>query len=186
MRTPEDRPTDASELIRFGTIASVDLAAATCRAQLDDESETGDIAWLESRMGATRIWSPPTIGEQVLLLCPEGELSAAIALRGIKSDQFPPSGNSAIENITFDDGAIISYDAQAHILNAILPDGGTANITASGGVVINASDGTIINGDVQINGLVTVSDDVIADGISLVNHIHDKVRTGTDKSGKPE
>lgn len=193
-RTPQDKPTDASELIRYGTISSVDLDAATCRAQLDEDSETGDIAWLESRMGKTRIWSPPSIGEQVILLCPEGELSAAIALRGVKSDQYPPPGNSIEENITFDDGAIISYDPENHILNATLPSGGKVNITApadltinaAGGATINADGGLTINADIQLNGKMTATDDVIAKQISLVDHVHDKVRVGTDKSGKPQ
>lgn len=184
MRSPQDSPTDPSELIRFATVSGVDLGAATCSVILDDDSEASNIPWLESRMGKTRIWSPPSIGEQVILLCPEGELSAAAALRGVPSDQFPQSGSTPIENITFGDGAVISYDSNAHTLSAILPAGGTLIVTADGGLTITGD--CDISGDIVVTGKITVSDDVIADGISLVNHVHDKVSAGTALSGKPQ
>jgi phage baseplate assembly protein V len=47
------------------------------------------IRWIERRAGRTRTWSPPSQGEQVVLLCPGGEIGAAVALRGLFSSACP-------------------------------------------------------------------------------------------------
>ncbi|WP_269455016.1 phage baseplate assembly protein V [Ralstonia solanacearum] len=39
--------------------------------------------WAERRVGKTRTWNSPTAGEQVLLVCPSGDLSNAVILCGI-------------------------------------------------------------------------------------------------------
>lgn len=183
-RPREDIPSDLSELIRLGSISSVDLAAGLCTVRYgnpDDEgggAETPPIRWLAPRAGETRVWSPPSVGEQVLLLAPDGQLAGAVALLGIAQDTFPPAGDSAEEVLLFADGARIAYDPQAHALTAVLPGGGTATIDAPGGLTIR--------GDVTIEGTVTVSEDVVADGISLTTHKHGSVQSGSAQTGAPE
>ena len=54
------------ELIRYGTVVSVDHAAATCAVRAG-EVVTGPIRWAESRAGDVKVWSPPSEGEQVML-----------------------------------------------------------------------------------------------------------------------
>lgn len=178
----EDIPLDPSTLIRMGVIASVDLAAARCTVRCGDpeggEIVTPLIRWLMPRCGDTRIWSPPTVGEQALLLCPDGEIAAGIAITGIIRDTFPPMGATLEERIDFTDGAQLRYDPEAHHLEALLPDGATATITAPGGITIN--------GDITLNGKLTASDDVIAAGISLKNHRHGGTQPGGGQTGAPQ
>ena len=192
---PEDIPADIAGLVRIGTVASVDLAAARCVVRYGDPeddapAQTSPIRWLAPRAGLTRIWSPPSVGEQVLLLSPDGQVGAAVAVMGLVQDAFPPLGSTTAEMIEFADGARITYDAEAGELKAILPAGATAEIDAPGGITLRGN--VTIEGDVSITGKVDVSetltaaDDVIADGISLTDHIHGAVKAGTDKSGKPE
>ena len=192
---PEDIPADIANLVRIGTVASVDLAAARCVVRYGDPeddapAQTPPIRWLAPRAGLTRIWSPPSVGEQVLLLSPDGQVGAAVAVMGLVQDAFPPLGSTTAEMIEFADGARITYDAEAGELKAILPAGATAEIDAPGGITLRGN--VTIEGDVSITGKVDVSetltaaDDVIADGISLTDHIHGAVKAGTDKSGKPE
>lgn len=183
MRTPEDHETDADELIRLGAIASVDLAAARCTVEISDGVESGPLKWIEPRMGATRVWSPPTIGEQVLLICPAGEIGAGIVLRGIVSDAFPAPDNRAIDLIKFSDGAVISYDAAAHALSVTLPAGGTVELVADGGTSITGD--IAITGNVDVTGTVTASDDVVGGGISLNSHIHGGVQSGGSNTSTP-
>lgn len=171
MRTPEDTPPQPSELIRLGTIAAVDLAAARCTVSLGEGLVTGPIRWIEPRAGATRSWSPPSIGEQVILFCPEAEMAAGIALRGVVCNTFPAPGSTLREFVEYQDGAQIGYDPEAHHFDITLPASATARIVCNGGL-------TIV-GDVTIEG------DVMADGVSLTKHVHTLVRAGTDKSGKP-
>lgn len=178
--TQEDIPVDVSDLIRLGTIASVDLAAARCVVTYgsdEDDATTPPIRWLAARAGATRIWSPPSVGEQVLLLVPDGQIAAAVALCGLVQDAFPAAGSDLTEILMFDDGARISYDPVGHALQALLPGEGTAEIDAPGGLTIR--------GDVTIEGLVSVSQDVVADGVSLKAHLHGGVQAGGSQSGAP-
>lgn len=177
MRTPEDTPTDADQLIRFGTVVSVDLAAARCVVSLDDDAQTGPIRWLEMRMGLTRTWSPPSKGEQVLVLCPAGEIAAAVAMRGLVSDAFPPPDDGLIEVMRFRDGAALSYDADNHALAFVLPGGGSLRVVAPGGVQIE--------GDLSCTGTIAAEVDVVAAGISGKGHHHDKVQAGAALSGGP-
>ena len=112
---PEDIPADLAALIRIGTITEVDLDAARCTVRYgdpddDDPGETPPIRWLAFRAGMTRIWSPPSVGEQVLLLAPDGQLGNAIAVTGIVQDAFPPLGAGEANMIEFADGARIAYD----------------------------------------------------------------------------
>jgi len=177
MRTPEDAPTDPDRLIRLGTVASVDLAGATCTVNLDSGVVAGPLKWIERRAGATRTWSPPSVGEQVMLICPGGEIGAGLVLRGIFSTAHPAPGNTLAELTEYADGAIISYDPVAHALTVTLPDGGTAAITAPGGVTIT--------GPLHVTGPITSDADVTGAGTSLHTHHHTGVATGSGVTGAP-
>lgn len=182
MSEQEDIPADISELIRIGTIASVDLAAKRCTVAYGDdddgEAETPPVRWLAPRAGRTKISSPPSVGEQVVLLCPDGQIAAGIALLGLEQDSFPLPDAKADETVTeYPDGALIGYDAEMHALTAILPAGGTVIIDAAGGITLR--------GNVTVEGTVTVSEDVTAGGVSLKNHRHGNVQAGTAQTGTP-
>lgn len=165
-------------LIRLGTIAAVDHAAARCTVSTGGLS-VPNLPWLALRAGDSSDWDPPTVGEQCILFSPSGEPALGIALVGLYSQQRPaPSNSATVRRRKYPDGAVIDYDHATHTLSATLPAGGKAQLTAPGGVSIL--------GDVDITGLVTVSDDVIAAGISLVNHLHGGVQGGPSKTGAPQ
>jgi phage baseplate assembly protein V len=183
-------------LIRLGTVAEVDLAVARCRIDTG-EIRTDFVPWFVPRTGETIEWSAPSIGEQVLLLSPGGDTHGAVALRGIYSDAFPAPDSAETRHLTrYKDGAIVEYDHASHALKATLPGGGTAEITADGGVTVNGP--LTVNGDTQINGNTNVAGDVgitgqaeadgdvIAGGVSLMNHVHVGVTSGSAVSGKPQ
>ncbi len=165
-------------LIRIGTIAAVDHQAARCTVKTGGLT-VPNLPWQAQRAGSSRDWDAPTVGEQCILLSPSGEPSQGVVLVGLYSQQRPAPSNSAnLRRRTYPDGAVIDYDHATHTLTATLPGGGKAKLTAPGGVTIL--------GDVDITGLVTVSDDVIAAGISLVNHVHGGVQSGPSKTGAPQ
>ncbi|MCQ4314480.1 phage baseplate assembly protein V [Stutzerimonas zhaodongensis] len=165
-------------LIRLGTIAAVDHQAARCTVSSGGLT-VPNLPWLALRAGSSLDWDPPTVGEQCILFSPSGEPAQGVALVGLYSQQRPAPANSAnVRRRTYPDGAVIDYDHDSHTLTATLPDGGKAQITATGGVTIL--------GDVTITGLVTVSDDVVAAGISLVSHVHSGVQSGPSSTGKPQ
>lgn len=167
-----------ANLIRLGTIAAVDHEAERCTVKTGGLTVPGR-PWLALRAGASSDWDPPTVGEQCILLSPSGETAQGIALIGLYSRQRPAPSNSAnLRRRTYPDGAVIDYDHASHTLTATLPDGGKAKLVAPGGVSIL--------GDVDITGLVTVSEDVIAAEISLVNHVHGGVQGGPSNTGAPQ
>lgn len=170
-------------LIRYGTVASIDLAAARIKVTIGD-IETQPVRWLHGAHGNTRVWSPPAVGEQVLLVCPEGDIEGGIALRGVSFDSFPPAGDSTRELIQFGDGAVIAYDPENHALEAVLPDGATVRIVAPGGVTIDAD--VRITGDLQVDGQIHADGDIVADAISLKSHKHGGVQVGAAKTAVPE
>ncbi|WP_260925409.1 phage baseplate assembly protein V [Novosphingobium sp. 9] len=183
MHYQEDIPADVSELIREGAIVSVDLKAARCVVRYGDPNDedggatTPPIRWFTGRSGKTRKWSPPSEGEAVILLVPDGQIAAAVALCGVPTDAFPPAGDTLAELVEYEDGAKIGYDPESHALTAVLPGGGTASIEAPGGVTIK--------GAVTIEGDVAVSGDVVADGISLKYHLTPGITRGSALSDPP-
>ncbi|KRA15358.1 phage baseplate assembly protein V [Lysobacter sp. Root604] len=175
--------------IRLGTVAEVDLVLARCRIDTG-EVKTDFLPWFVPRAGETIEWSAPTVGEQGVLLCPGGDTNGAVFLRGIYSDAFAAPANAAGQHLVrFRDGALIQYDDESHALAATLPSGGTAEITADGGVTINGpltvNGDTQINGDAYVSGMATAQTDVIGGGKSLKNHPHKNVQPGSGVSGPP-
>ncbi|MES9901126.1 MAG: phage baseplate assembly protein V [Sedimenticola sp.] len=158
-------------LIRPGTIAEVDCTAARVRVTAGDLL-TGWLPWLTARAGADRSWWAPTVGEQVLLLCPGGNPAQGYALPGLYQTAFPPTAADAdIHRTTYHDGAAVEYDTATARMAITLPAGGTLSITADGGL--------------DIIGDVTVTGDVIANGISLKHHTHGGVITGGATTNEP-
>lgn len=182
MSDPSDIQRLIGDAIRLGTIASVDRASATCTVAIGD-LVTDEVPWLAFRAGGTSAWSPPTIGEQCLLLCPEGDTAAGVVLLGLYSDANPAPSSEDLDLVKYADGARIGYDAVNHRLTAILPGGGSARIVAPAGLTFEGP--VTIKGPVTINGKVDATGDVTGAGVSLKSHMHSLVRAGTDKSGPP-
>lgn len=182
-------------LLQLGAVESVDLAHATCRVRVGD-LVTGDLPWLTPRAGATRVWSPPVAGEQVLLLCPEGDVEGGLVLPALFSDAHPAPASDKRDLIAWADGAELSYDAEGAGLVLKLPDGRPLRITAPAGVTIEApvaitgdvkvKGKTALDGDVTLTGKLTASDDVVAAGKSLKSHTHPGVQPGGGSSGPPK
>jgi phage baseplate assembly protein V len=177
-------------LIRLGTIAAVQMKPP--RVQIKTGSlTTGWLPWIAPQAGADREWNPPTVDEQVILFSPSGQLGNGIVLTGLFSDHIPANGDrEGLHRCTYRDGTVIEYDSIAHHLNATLAEGGTTNLTSTGGIhivgpITHEGDYTQ-TGNQTITGKVAVSEDVVAAGISLVNHPHGSVMPGSGKTGKPE
>ncbi|WP_338616461.1 phage baseplate assembly protein V [Pigmentiphaga sp. CHJ604] len=128
----------------------------------------------------------------------------------------PPSRSPSEHVRRYPDGAVLSYDHASHALNVQLPAGGTANLIAPAKVTVQSAvieldaAQTTITGACTVKGLLTyqagmagrpgstgaaasiqgtirVNDgDVIADGVSLVNHPHGGVSRGGDDTDPPQ
>ena len=168
-------------IIRFGLIAEVDYAQAKARVKCG-EILTDFIPFITMRSGTTKTWSPPTQGEQCVILAASGELTTACIITGLYTQNSP--SHSADEHvIEFADGAKITYNQSSGAL--VVTGIKTASITAANQIDIDCP--TInINGNMNIDGKVTSTGDMIAGGISQMKHKHKDVSKGKDKTGEPE
>ncbi|PMU25094.1 MULTISPECIES: phage baseplate assembly protein V [unclassified Pseudomonas] len=177
-------------LIRFGVIDAVQMEPPRVKVKTG-ELTTAWLPWIVQRAGADQVWDPPTMGEQVMLFSPSGQLANGVVVTGLFSDHIPANGNRpGLHRRTYADGTVIEYDSVAHHLNATLANGGTTNLVSTGGINlvgdITHQGDYIQTGNQNVTGTVTVITDVIAAGISLVNHPHGGVMPGNGKTGKPE
>lgn len=178
-------------LIRFGTIAAVQAKPPRVRVKTGTIT-TAWIPWLALRAGTSKEWDPPTIGEQVVIFSPSGQLGQGVAVVGLYSDANPANGDrEGLHRRTYPDGAVIEYDFEAHVLSATLPEGGVTHLISTGGInirgPINHEGDYVQEGNQRVTGKVTVSDDVIAgtEGISLVRHRTKGVMPGVGISEEP-
>ncbi len=178
----DDLPAGIGDLT-YGRIASVDLKAGRIIVDLGDV-QTQPVRWFTGGSGKTRVWSRPQIGEQVILLAPGGDIAGAVALRGLDCDAFPPIADEAREIVDFGDGAILSYDPNAHILAVVLPAGATVSIVAPGGITLDCD--VRVTGDMVVDGKVEAGGDVKSGAVSLLKHKHLGVQPGGGVSQGPQ
>jgi len=166
-----------ANLIRLGRIAQADYAGAKVRVNIGDIL-TGWLPWLTGRASSDKSWHAPEVGEQVLVLSPSGEFNQGVVLAGVFQTAYPAPVDSVDKHhVTYADGAVIEYDRAAHHLKAVLPAGGTLELVADGGITID--------GDITLTGTLTASVDVVANGISLHDHVHGGVQAGASNTGVP-
>ena len=164
--TPIELLRRLENLLRPGTIQAVNLEAARVRVT-SGGLLTDWLPWFERRAGNVRTWSPPSVGEQCLVLSPGGDPANGLVLVGVASDAHPSASASAdIDRTQYPDGTTIDYDHAAHVLRVNAP---LVHFT----------------GEATIQGPVTVATDVIAAGISLVNHVHGGIAIGGSNTGAP-
>ena len=157
-----------ANIVRPGTVTEVDLQAARVRVRYaGDEADpvlTGWLPWIVSRAGADAAeWWPPGVGEQAVLLAPNGDLAQAFALPAVYSNESgAPSTEQDLHLTRYADGAEIAYDAAAHHLSATLPEGATAAIEAPGGIAVTGN--VAVDGTITATGNIESEADIEADG----------------------
>lgn len=170
--------------IRVATVAEIDHAAARARVAIGSAITTAWLPWITQRAGDDATWWAPSIGEQVLVLAPRGELAVAVILPAIYQQAHPaPDDVAGKWRIEFADGGWVEHDPQTGDIatysagridaeaagDVIVEAGGnieviaagTIDATAGGMATINAS-AAAINCDTTINGNLAVSGSVAA------------------------
>ncbi|MGX2968012.1 phage baseplate assembly protein V [Ursidibacter sp. B-7004-1] len=134
-------------LLRLGTIAEVDYAKALVKVQ-SGNILTDWLPWVTFRAGTTQSWSPPTTGEQCLVLAVSGELTTAVVLVGLYT-QNAPSQSPDEHCIKFADGMELKYNqASGHLT---VKNCKTANIQATSSITADTPSFTC-TGNVVIQG----------------------------------
>ncbi|MDC3808674.1 phage baseplate assembly protein V [Acinetobacter baumannii] len=196
-------------IVRFGTIKTINPSKPIPRVIVNlGDIETPEIRCLNIRSGDDATWDMPSINEECVVISPCGDIGpTSFVLYGFYNDDHPAPSDDLNKKIRmFADGCVIAYDVSSHHLSAVLPSGGTAVLTADGGVTVNGD--TTINGNLQVNGSTAMTGnntvggsqlvqgsshssgtfssdgDVTASGISLTGHTHPGDSGGT--TGGPQ
>lgn len=129
-----------ANLVRVGKILELDEANA--RVKVDTAGLTTDwLPWGAARAGKTRQWSPPQVGEQVIIASPYGDMGQAMVIGSLYQDDSPaPAASKDQETIVYPDGATVDHNSASHTTNVTLNAGGTLNITVGGSVVTMTTD----------------------------------------------
>jgi phage baseplate assembly protein V len=155
MSDPTDIQRLIGDVIRLGAVASVDLGEALCTVEIGDLI-TAPLPWLAGRAGATSVWSPPVKGEQVIVLCPEGDTEAGVVLAGLYSNKNPaPADRAELDLFKFPDGSTVSFDAEARHLSISLVKGTRMTIAAPAGLRIGGDAGVIVESSLTVRGNVS-------------------------------
>lgn len=99
-----------SRQMRFGTVSAVDAAKGRARMLLSDPDHGEFLGpwrpWAEVA-GATRSWTPPVKGQQMLVISPGGDLRQSLLLPATFSDSFErPSDRGDANRLAFGSGQI--------------------------------------------------------------------------------
>ncbi len=164
-------------MIRLGRIKSVTTSSPfhTVTVNLGDIVTT-ELRVLNFRAGLDKTHDLPSVGEECVVFSPCGVLEMGVVVTGLNNEAYPaPSDDPNLRLRVFEDGAVISYDVKNHLLQAVLPDGGSAKIVAN----------VEIDGKLHVTQDITSDADVKAGSISLKSHKTSGVRSGSDTSGEP-
>ncbi|PZR37183.1 phage baseplate assembly protein V [Caulobacter segnis] len=171
MTSPAETDRRLGDLLRYGTVCEV--AGAHCRVKLDEGFETDWIKMPMIRAGSIRIWAPFANGEEVSLVCPDGDIAAATIHASHASDDYPAPLDPAQTRIDWADGSWIGYDPGAGDFTVQLV-AGAVRLVAPGGLAIDAD--VEVRGKLHATAEISSDIDLTASGVSLVDHDH--VETG--------
>ena len=111
-----------ANIVRIGLVKEIDYEKAKVRVQIG-EFLTDWLPWITNRAGEDKTWLPLSIGEQVIVLSPLGELSLGIVLAGIYQQNYPAQeSKKEISSLTFADRTKLLYDKENHHLEISVAD----------------------------------------------------------------
>ncbi|WP_418089893.1 phage baseplate assembly protein V [Wolbachia endosymbiont (group B) of Orgyia antiqua] len=111
-----------ANVVRIGIVKEIDYEKAKVRVKIG-EFLTDYLPWITNKAGKDRDWSPPDIGEQVMIFSPFGELSLGVVLGGIYQEKYSaPENKKEINSIKFQDGTKFTYDKGKHHLEIEVVD----------------------------------------------------------------
>lgn len=183
-------------LIRYGTVSSVNPKLHTVRVNFKDKGNTVSHALPVIVPGSkkNKHYHLPDVDEDVLcVFLPNGTSRGFVIGSFYNVNNSPPVTSGDKEHVTFSDDTVVEYDRSSSTmtLNCV----GTINITAASGVNITGnltvSGNITTSGKLAASGSITTSSsmtavgNVSANGISVESHTHSGVKAGSDNTGAP-
>lgn len=148
-------------LVTLGVVTEV--AGDMVRVQVG-KNFTPMIPFMVMRAGKVKVYCRPAVGEQVVVFSSSGDFQNAIAGPSLFCDRFGSPGET--------DGILIDAG------------GGKVRVDSEG-VTIEAATVKVV-GNVDVQGSVSASGDMTAGGVSLKEHVHGGVESGSGTTQKPQ
>jgi phage baseplate assembly protein V len=171
---------------------------------------TAWLPWFTHRAGKSRSWWRPSIGEQVFILSPNGNLELGCVLPSLYCNDNPaPSTSEDAYLVTFPDGATFEYEPKNSSLTikgiktAVIE--ASEQITAKAGTkihldtpLVECSDhvtfksfsatggGVSGNTGVLTGNVIHQQGKLSSNGVVLDTHKHSGVKVGSDLTGGPQ
>ncbi|OCG45161.1 hypothetical protein A9G28_12860 [Gilliamella sp. Fer1-1] len=171
---------------------------------------TAWLPWFTHRAGKSRSWWRPSIGEQVFILSPNGNLELGCVLPSLYCNDNPaPSTSEDAYLVTFPDGATFEYEPKNSSLTikgiktAVIE--ASEQITAKAGTkihldtpLVECSDhvtfksfsatggGVSGNTGVLTGNVIHQQGKLSSNGVVLDTHKHSGVKAGSDLTGGPQ
>lgn len=122
-------------LIRIADVTAVDPGAARVKVSFGGESESVWVPFMVQRAGDALVWSPPVVGEQVVVASPSGQTSQGVILGSVYGGGFgAPSADGGSFELHLGGSVIVVTDGKIS-----LSSNGSSVVLDSGGVTINGS-----------------------------------------------
>lgn len=170
------------EAVKYGIVSSINRAKATARVHFEDcdDAVSDELSVVPFRTMKTKHYWMPSVGEQVIVLFAANAPDTGFIIGAVYSDvDTPPEeiGEQDCIGIWFEDGTILKYDLDTKTL--VMDCTGKINIVAKQPINIKAES------DMFLDGNLHVTKDIIAGGVSLVDHVHPSPggTTGTPTKG---
>lgn len=122
-------------LVRLATVVEVDPGSARVRVSFGGESKSALIPFMAQRAGGAVVWSPPVVGEQVVVASPGGDTAQGVVLGSIFQGGFPaPSADGGAFEVHLGASKIVITDA-----SVLVSSNGSSILLDASGVKINGA-----------------------------------------------
>ncbi len=154
MKPLEQAETDRrlANVLSVGTVVAIDPGKSSARVKIGD-LKTPLIQVNALRAGGMQFWWMPTVGEQVVVAAPSGDIAQAFILCSLFAKN-APSSDPNVPKINLAGGKMII-------------DG---DLEITGNLLVKQNIQVIL--EMSANGNIITEADAIASGVSLKNHIH--------------
>ncbi len=117
-----------SQMLRIGTVVQIVGGTDTAIVEIGGV-QSDPMQWAVQRAGDDAEWWAPSLGEQVLVFAPYGDMAQAIIVLSLYQDAYTaPSTNPNVRRRTYSDGAVEQYDKSAHAYLLQIPSGGSFTV----------------------------------------------------------
>ena len=144
-----------AEIARIGTVCELEEGKSLVKIDLGDGLVSDLVPLMQISSPSVAMWVKPEIGEQVLLISPNGTAGKGIALRGIYNIQRlePNDAKGNIAIIDFKDGLQIKYDGEKLTIknsNSVELRSSELKIECSGNVELKAPTVKVNSTDISL------------------------------------